>query len=156
MSFTYGIMEPNARIIEKNWLKMLIQLKLDIVHCSCGRTAFSSSFEVQGEHTLLCRNCGSTIYTLCIKDYEVHLNPGTKLYRCLTEKNNDDFQKVTGTVIENRLKKGLFGIRNQSDKTWNVLFPDQSRRDVGPGKAVPIWKGLQIDFGDNISAEILL
>ena len=156
MSFTYGIQEPNARIIEKNWIKMLIQLKLDIVHCSCGRTAYASTFEEQGGHTLVCRNCGSTIYTMGVGDYEVPLYPGAKLYSCLTDKNSDDFTTVTGTVIENRLKKGLFGIRNQSKKTWKVVFPDQSVRDVPSGKAAPIWKGLQIDFGDDIKAEILL
>lgn len=156
MSFTYGIQEPNARIIEKSWIEMLIQLKLDIIHCGCGKTAFSSSFEKQGEHTLTCRSCGSTIYTMRIQDYEVHLNPGAKLYRCLTEKNSDDFRAVTGTVVENRLRKGLFGIKNQSGHTWKVLFPDQSVRAVETGKAAPIWKGLQIDFGNNIKAEILL
>ena len=156
MSFTYGIQEPNARIIEKNWIQMLIQLKLDIIHCSCGKTAFSSAFEDQGNHTLVCRKCGSTIYTMGVKDYEVPLNLGAKLYRCLTGKNNDDFETVTGTVIENRLKKGLFGIKNMSNQTWKAVFPDQSVREVGPGKGVPIWKGLEIDFGDNIKASILL
>lgn len=155
MSFTYGIMEPNARIIEKSWIQMLIQLKLDIIHCSCGKTAFSSSFEGKGGHTLQCRSCGSTIYMLGLNDYELPLNPGAKLFRCLTEKNNDDFETVTGTVIENRLKKGLFGIKNMSRQTWKAKFPDDTIREVSPGKAVPIWRDLEIDFGDQILASIL-
>ena len=156
LSFTYGIQEPNARIIEKSWIQMLIQLKLDIIHCSCGKTAFSSSFEKTGEHTLRCRNCGSTIYTMGVKDYELPLNLGAKLYKCLTTKNSDDFESVTGMVIENRLKKGLFGIKNMSDDVWKAKFPDNSIREVAPGKGVPIWTGLEIDFGDNLIAKILL
>lgn len=156
LSFTFGIQEPNSRIIEKNWIQMLIQLKMDIIHCGCGKTAFSSAFEQRGDHTLVCRSCQSTIYTMGVKDFEVPLNPGMKLYRCLTEKNNDDFETVTGVVIENRLKKGLFGMKNMSSHTWKAVFPDQSVREVEPGKAVPIWKGLEIDFGDNIKANILL
>ena len=156
LSFTYGIQEPNARIIEKSWIQMLIQLKLDIIHCSCGKTAFSSAFEKTGEHTLRCRNCGSTIYTMGVKDYELPLNLGAKLYKCLTKKNSDDFESVTGMVIENRLKKGLFGIKNMSGDVWKAKFPDNSVREVGPGKGVPIWKGLEIDFGDNLIAKILL
>ena len=156
LSFTYGIQEPNARIIEKSWIQMLIQLKLDIIHCSCGKTAFSSSFEKTGEHTLRCRNCGSTIYTMGVKDYELPLNLGAKLYKCLTTKNSDDFESVTGMVIENRLKKGLFGIKNMSDDVWKAKFPDNSIREVAPGKGVPIWSGLEIDFGDNLIAKILL
>ena len=108
LSFTYGIQEPNARIIEKNWIQMLMQLKMDIIHCGCGRTAFLSSFEKTGEHSLVCQNCGSPIYTMSVRDFEMPLYPGAKLYRCVTEKGNDDFETVTGAVIENRLKKGLF------------------------------------------------
>ena len=134
---------------------MLIQLKLDIVHCSCGKTAFTSAFAKEGEHTLSCPHCGSVIYTMAVKDYEIPLHLGAKFYRCLTEKNNDDFETVTGEVIENRLKKGLFGIKNLSGQTWKAVFPDQSVREVGPGKGVPIWKGLEIDFGDQIISRIL-
>ena len=109
---------------------------------------------------MVCQNCGNTIYIMGIhdyeKDYEVPLIPGVKLYRCLTDKANYDFETVTGTVIENRLKKGLYGIRNQSSKTWKAVIPDQSVRDVPPGKAAPIWKGLEIDFGDNIKAKMLI
>ncbi len=156
ISFTFGIQEPNARIIEKNWIQMLIQLKLDIVHCTCGRVTFSAAFEKTGEHTLTCDRCGSTIYTLGVNGLELPLMQGAKLYRCLTEKNNDDFQTVTGEVIENRLKKGLFGIKNLSRQTWKATFPDGSVREVGPGKGAPIWKGLKMEFADGVKAEILL
>ena len=61
-----------------------------------------------------------------------------------------------GMVIENRLKKGLFGIKNMSDDVWKAKFPDNSIREVAPGKGVPIWTGLEIDFGDNLIAKILL
>jgi len=154
LSFTYGIKEPNARIIEKSWIRLLIQLKLDIVHCSCGRVAFASTFEKKGEHTLVCQQCQSTIYILSVKDYELPLNQGARLYHCLTEKDSDDFLTVTGEVIENRLKKGLFGIRNLSRNTWSARFPDDSLREVGPRGTVPIWKGLTVDFGEGVKGRI--
>lgn len=135
---------------------MLIQLKLDIIHCSCGKTAFAYAFDRKGEHQLVCRNCGSVIYTMSVKDYEIPLNLGAKFYRCLTEKANDDFETVTGEVIENRLKKGLFGIKNLSRQTWQAKFPDGSVRKVGPGRGVPIWKGLELDFDEGVKAKILL
>jgi len=43
-----------------------------------------------------------------------------------------------------------------SGDVWKAKFPDNSVREVGPGKGVPIWKGLEIDFGDNLIAKILL
>ncbi len=155
LSFTYGIREPNARLIEKYWIQLLIQLKLDIIHCGCRRVAFSSAFEEESPHVLHCQKCNNTIYTLGTKDYELPLYMGANLYSCITDKNSDDFTTVTGTVIENRLKKGLFGIKNLSRKTWKAVFPDESVREVGPGKAVPIWKGLVIDFEDGLEATIL-
>lgn len=156
ISFTYGIQEPNARLIEKYWVQLMVQLKLDIIHCGCGRVAFSSTFEKRGEHTMVCQSCGSTIYILGVNSYELPLNAGANLYRCITEKNNDDFTTVTGTVVENRLKKGLFGIKNMTRKSWQATFPDQSVREVGPGKAVPIWKGLHIEFEPGLEGSILL
>lgn len=156
LSFTYGIQEPNARIIEKNWVQMLIQLKLDIVHCSCGRVAFTSAFAEKEDHVLECPRCGSVIYTLGVKDYEVPLNPGAKLYSCITDKGSDDFVTVTAEVVENRLKPGLFGIKNMSFSVWKVLFPDGTVKSIDRGKAAPIWKGLTIDFGDGVNAKILI
>ncbi len=156
MSFTYGIQEPNARLIEKNWIQMLIQLKLDIIHCGCGRVAFSSVFEQEGAHTLKCQLCQNTIYTLGVKDYELPLYMGANLFSCITDKGSDDSTTVTGTVIENRLKRGLFGIKNLSKKPWKAKFPDESWREVGPGKGVPIWKGLAIEFEPGLEAKILV
>lgn len=156
ISFTYGIREPNARLIEKNWILMLIQLKLDIVHCGCGRVTFTSAFQKIDNHTLQCPKCGNRIYIFGVKDYEVPLYPGAKIFSCITEKNSDDFETVTGTVIENRLKKGLFGIKNLSRHPWKVTFPDESVREVGPGKGAPIWKGLSIEFEPGLEGSILL
>ena len=95
-------------------------------------------------------------YILSVKDYELPLNEGARLFRCLTERNNDDFETVTGVVIENRVKRGLFGIRNQSRKVWKAVFPDQSVREVGPGKTVPVWKELSIEFDEGVRGKICL
>ena len=102
----------------------------------------------------VCRTCGSKIYTLQIKDMMAPLYPGLKLYRCYTE-NVDDYETVTGEVIENRNRKGIFGIKNLSGHSWKAKFPDDSIRDVAPGGGAPIWRGLQIDFGSGIGARIL-
>ncbi len=153
-SFTEGLMSPNKRIIEKRWQELLIRLRSDIIHCSCGKVTYSTLFNHEPHFVCRCRNCGSKIYTLQIKDLLAPLYPGLKLYRCYTE-NEDDFDTITGEVIENRNRKGMYGIKNLSKKVWKAKFPDNSIRDVAPGGGVPIWIGLQIDFGDGIGARIL-
>lgn len=153
-AFTDGIHEPNKRIIEKRWQEILIRLRSNIIHCMCGKVTYSTCFDHEAHYVCRCRSCESKIYNMKIKDMVAPIYPGLKLYRCYTE-NEDDFETVTGEVIENKNKKGLFGIKNLSKKTWKAKFPDNSERNVAPGAGVPIWIGLQIDFGDGIKAKIL-
>ena len=61
---------------------------------------------------------------------------------------SDDFQKVVGELVENKLKPGMLGIKNSSGRTWRVKMPDGVFYDIVSGKGFPLWKGLEIDFGD--------
>ena len=78
---------------------------------------------------------------------------GCKFYECDIEQNSDDFIGVAGELVENKLKPGVLGIRNSSEKVWNVKMPDNQFYKVDPGKGCPIWPGLEIDFGD-VTAKI--
>lgn len=153
-SFTEGMLNPGKRIIEKKWQELLIRLRSDIIHCTCGKVAYSVVFQHEEHFICRCRNCGNKIYTMQIKDMMTPLYPGLKLYRCYTE-NEDDYETITGEVIENKTKKGMFGIKNLSAKIWKAKFPDHSVREVKPQGGLPIWGGLIIDFGDGIGARIM-
>lgn len=154
-AFTDGLKDPNKRVIEKRWQELLIRLRSDIIHCpGCDKVTYSTLFDHQEHYVCVCRKCGSKIYTLQIKDMLAPLYPGLKLYRCYTE-NVDDYETITGEVVENKNRRGIFGIKNLSKNTWRAKFPDNSVRDIHPGNGVPIWRGLQIDFGDGIGARIL-
>lgn len=154
-AFTDGISDPNKRIIEKRWQEILIRLRSDIIHCpKCGKVTYSTLFHHVEHYVCKCKTCGTNIYTLQIKDMVTPLYPGLKLYRCYTEKA-DDYETVTGEVIENKAKKGLFGIKNLSKNTWKAVMPNGELRDINPGGGAPIWKGLKIDFGDGIKARVL-
>lgn len=153
-SFTKDLKDPDGRIIEKKWQKLLTRLRADIVHCQCGKVAYITSFK-HGEHFVsTCTNCNSKIYTLQLGDMLAPLYPGLKLYRCYIE-NADDYETVTGVVVENQNKKGLFGIKNLSGKNWKAEFPDGQIREVLPQSGAPIWRGLKIDFGDGIGGRVL-
>lgn len=153
-SFTEDIKNPDNRIIEKKWQRLLTRLRADIVHCFCGKVAYTTSFKHEPNFVSICTRCGSKIYTLQIKDMLAPLYPGLKLYRCYTE-NEDDYETVTGLVVKNQAKEGLYGIKNLSGKTWKAAFPDGQIHDVMPQNGVPIWRGLQINFGDGIGGRIL-
>ena len=80
-------------------------------------------------------------------NYRVPLYIGKKFFACETVAGSDDFQKVTGEVVENKLKKGMMGIKNLSGNTWNVKMPDGKIYKIENGRGFPIWPGLSIDFG---------
>ncbi|MCM1506783.1 MAG: protein kinase [Ruminococcus flavefaciens] len=149
-SFTTGIREPNKRIIENEWQKLFIRLRSEIISCTCGRTNFTSMFEIVDESTYRCPKCGAEFVSLAFssRDYRIPLYVGSKFYECEIDPRSDDFQKVVGELVENKLKPGMLGIKNSSGRTWRVKMPDGVFYDILSGKGFPLWKGLEIDFGD--------
>ena len=155
LAFTDGMKDPGARIIEKRWQELLVRLRSDIIHCpGCETVAYTTLFQQEDHSVCSCKNCGTKIYSMKIKDMVVPLYPGSKLYRCYTE-NEEDYETVTGEVVENKIKKGLFGIKNLSSHNWKTEMPDGTVREIGPGGGVPIWKNLKIDFGGGINGKVL-
>ncbi|MDE6777250.1 MAG: protein kinase, partial [Oscillospiraceae bacterium] len=157
-SFTVGISEPNKRIIENEWQKLFIRLRSEIVACTCGRTNFTTMFRKAEDNPnfFVCPRCGNYIASLAFnnKDYRVPLYLGYKFYACETEKNSDDFETVTGEVVENKLRAGMLGVKNSSGKTWRVKMPDGNFYSTPSGKGFPLWENLEINFGDGIIAKI--
>ncbi|MDE5584318.1 MAG: protein kinase [Ruminococcus sp.] len=154
-SFTTGIREPNKRIIENEWQKLFIRLRSEIIMCTCGRTNFTSMFEKLDNAMYKCPKCGAEFATLAFsnRDYRIPLYVGSKFYKCEIDPRSDDFQTVAGELVENKLKPGMLGIKNCSDKTWRVKMPDGVFYDIAPTRGFPLWKGLEIDFG-NVNAHI--
>ncbi|MBQ4362906.1 MAG: serine/threonine-protein kinase [Oscillospiraceae bacterium] len=155
-SFTTGLTEPNKRIIENEWQKMFIRLRSEIIMCSCGRTNFTSMFVKLDDKTYRCPKCGMQFSSLSINhlDYRIPLYVGCRFFECDIDRDSDDFLTVSGELVENKLKAGLLGIKNTSEKIWSVKFPDESVRDVPPGNGFPVWPGLEIDFGGGVQAKI--
>lgn len=149
-SFTTGISDPNKRIIENEWQQLFIRLRSEIIMCGCGRTNFTSMFEKPDEKTFKCPRCGMEFTSLGFsnRDYRMPLFVGCRFYECEITPGSDDFQSVAGELVENKLKAGYLGIKNCSTKTWKVRMPDGNYYDTPPGKGFPIWKELEIDFGD--------
>ncbi|MCR5167473.1 MAG: protein kinase [Oscillospiraceae bacterium] len=149
-SFTTGISDPNKRIIENEWQQLFIRLRSEIIMCGCGRTNFTSMYEKPDEKTFKCPRCGMEFTSLGFsnRDYRMPLFVGCRFYECEITPGSDDFQSVAGELVENKLKAGYLGIKNCSTKTWKVRMPDGNYYDTPPGKGFPIWKELEIDFGD--------
>lgn len=156
-TFTTGLTEPNKRLIENEWQRMFARLRTEIISCSCGRTNFSSMFELLPNQNYRCTRCGSEFSSIEFSSckYRVPLYIGCRFYACETDPRSDDFQKVTGELVENKLKPGMLGIKNLSDQVWKVKMPDNQFYDIAPEKGFPLWSGLEITFGSSdVTAKI--
>lgn len=148
-TFTTGISQANKRIIENEWQKLFIRLRSEILPCYCGRTTFSSAYDEGENNTLICRRCGRKYATLKFsnRDYRTPIFVGRKIYMCEAVPGSDDFSTVVGEIVENKIQKGVLGIKNMSDKIWHVRMPDGSSHEVAPGKGFPLWSGVSADMG---------
>ena len=86
-------------------------------------------------------------------DFRIPLYLGRKFYECDIYSDCEDFLNIAGELVENKLRPGILGIKNLSAKNWNVKMPDGLFYDIAPGNGFPIWKGLEINFGD-VTAKI--
>lgn len=149
-SFTEGVHDSNKRIIENEWQSLFLRLRSEIIMCGCGRTNFTSMFEKPDDISYRCPKCGMTFSTIAFSnsDFRVPLYLGRQFYQCDVYPDCDDFLSIAGELVENKLRPGILGIKNLSDKKWNVKMPDGQFYDIAPGSGFPIWKGLEIDFGE--------
>ena len=60
---------------------------------------------------------------------------------------------IVEQLVENRLKKGMLGIKNLSGNVWRVKMPDGNFYNIESERGFPIWDDLEIDFG-GITAKI--
>ncbi|MDR1618487.1 MAG: hypothetical protein LBS06_05495 [Treponema sp.] len=153
-SFAKGMKNPQVRMIENEWQKLLVRLRDEwYVTCpSCGRVIFP-----QGRDTaagLKCSGCGASFSyprRLVIKQgsmlYNVPLFPGKKIYACHIIKDSDDYRNVLGEVVMNKNNPSLWGIKNLSTGTWKIRPPGGTEREINGGGAIPIGAGLSVDFG---------
>ncbi len=155
-SFTEGISDPSKRIIENEWQQIFMRLRIEIIMCVCGRTNFTSMFRKVDDKTYRCPKCGCEFMTLGFsnKEFRMPLYLGCRFYECDIDNNSDNFQNVAGELVENKVKAGMLGIKNTSERSWSVMLPDGQFHDIEPGKGFPIWKLLEIDFGGGVKARM--
>ena len=129
-----------------DWMKVMIHLLMDYKECSCGFHGFSYTLPEQENGTRLCPKCGKVFYPLTNGMDTLWLAEGQKLYECQTGRVPFDKETVTGIVVENRQRKGLYGIKNLGLAEWRGMFPDGTIREIGQNQAMPIWNGMRIRF----------
>ena len=150
-SFTTGIKNPDNRIIENEWQKLFVRLRSSIIPCECGRTRFANTYRYQDD-IYECPACSSKFLALKFNDATIPMFAGQRLYKCFTAKGSVDFNTITATIVENKSHKGVMGIKNNTSDVWKCLLPNGEVKELEPGKARAIGRGMTIDFGQGVRA----
>ena len=138
-----GIEQPQKRLIEKQWLDLLIRLRGDITACPCGSQGFFSTSEIDGEGKVVCP-CGQHYpkpVTLSGAKERILLFDGARLF--------DDRLNVTAEVVRNKNNPGLWGLKNLSDDEWLCTLPNVTEKVVPREGAAPIFVGTTVRMGEN-------
>lgn len=146
-SFTVGSAQPEKRLIEKQWLDLLIRMRNDICACTCGAQGFISGSEHDSEGRVICP-CGEHYQpplALHLGRQRILLFDGARLY--------DDSVSVIGEVVRNKINPSLWGIKNLSSDNWQCTLPNGQEKQVVPGSAAPIFTGTKIVIGE-VNGEI--
>ena len=149
-SFTIGLTEPNKRITEKEWMKVLANLITGICPCThCGAEVFVDEYKLQLGAGHVCWNCGNTVSLpprLVVGKNQVVLNRDAVVYSH-TINADYDMSTIVGRLVQNPNNPKLWGIRNESSDNWIYTRSDGSQTPVAPGKTAAIAKNIRIDFG---------
>lgn len=135
-----------VRPSDNEWQIAFTKLRDCIVKCPCGGDTFIDL----NEDVSFCINCAGKLPkppVLKSKKYAVALFPGSKLYRCHTDDDSDDYTEVVGEVIRSRNRPDVWGLRNLSGQEWTVEMKNGGKTVLPSGKVQIIVMAEKIDFG---------
>ena len=134
---------PNARMIEQEWEKIISRVRDELVVCP---HCHEETFVDMNESNNKCINCGKDIDTtkqLKLSNRNLILTVGTKLYI-----DNDNIPDAEVDFFPS--DKNLLVIRNLTPSSWNVDTPSGKVKVVKPNEFLPVLNGLKISFGSSI------
>lgn len=148
-TFTEGVRNPEKRVSFGEWQNIFIRLRSEILSCICGKSHFISMIGNPEDEVFTCPVCNIKFASMKFSDrpYRMPLYIGGRIFECEINPQSDDFLSIAGELVENKIQRGLMGIKNVSGKKWSVRMPDGVYHDITSGKGFPIWQGLEIDFG---------
>jgi DNA-binding helix-hairpin-helix protein with protein kinase domain len=140
------INDPQARILEQDWLRTFIRMRAEIFMCPICNDRQNSVYFADPINPGPCPKCGKTnVFSMYIKTqrYNVPVHQKTKLYACHTEKGSDDYETLTGEVS---LSGSNYNLKNVTKLTLDI---DDAGKvsTVAPGASVTLKKGMKISFG---------
>lgn len=147
-SFTTGLNDPRARVLETEW-RSALRAAMD-AQVACGSCGFEHVVEARRDRILApaaCQCCGQKLVVpplLTIGRRTWTLNPGRRLDQAVFGGGTGE-----GALLEPHPDRPeVIGLRNHSGRTWSARLPDGSAHQVEHGRAIRILPGTRFDFGE--------
>lgn len=138
---------PQKRMIEQNWEKLIASLRDRLVICPyCGEETFIDCDKYQ------CMSCNRVVdvsRTLRIGMRTLLLTSGTRLF--IDFDNSPDAQ-----VAVNPQDKDMLLLKNLSKEKWTAETPSGKLKTVAPGEFMPVKQGIKIAFNAMCKGEIII
>ncbi len=139
------------RIIEREWLKALVQLRRDLFFCpACGELTFYP----REEDEAVCMNCRQPVERPAILEVlgqQIPLQPGLRLYRYDIDSTSDltveNIKEEIGLVVQNQKDSRIWGLKNLSDLPWYRRSPGGKEELRRQGEVIPVIRSNSIKFG---------
>lgn len=152
-AFTTGLLQPNRRVTENQWLDALANLLSLIVICpKCGSEVFADDRKPPHGGERKCWACGSALPAppvLAVEKRRVAMVAGARLYS--HHINGDyDLDAAVGSVVRNPNNPKRLGVRNDTNSPWVYAKTDGTEIPIAPGKSAAIAGGTKLNFGNAV------
>ena len=142
-----ALKDPNRRLRELDWVKVLTRFRSDIVRCSCGNEVF-----VQNATTTKCDKCGKPVvinHSIKLPQYTMTAVKGSRIYRCqLGMCNADDALTPVGLIVTKPDNPSVLGYKNMLPDIIQATTPSGKVNQVPPKGVVPFKSGIVIETFD--------
>ena len=144
-----ALKNPDRRLRELDWLKVLVRFRSDIAKCSCGNEVF-----IQNANTTICDACRNPVpvkYSIKLPGYSISAVKGSRVYRCqLGTCNADEALNPVALVVAKPDNPDVLGLKNMSGKTLNAVTPSGNTRLVQPKETIPFKTGISVEVFDKV------
>lgn len=138
--------EPQKRMIESQWQKLIQQLRDMLVICPhCMGETFVE--EPQFPQCISCGKNFSIAGAFDVNKRSLLLSPGTKVYVDMDNTPDIKVENVAGSKYPVQL-------RNTTPSNWTVETPSGKLKTIAPNELVPVKEGLKITLLGNIKGII--
>ncbi len=156
-TFVDGLTDrENERTTELEWLRLLSAYRDELMTCpACGYDMIYGFEEKQ--KTTTCPACGKPVPNavwLSVGKRQVVLSPDKKIYEPLLNKYSSQYNKVAGTVIQNKKNPSLWGIALNTGHETVIRDSAGTQKTIQAGGVIPIVQNLELDFNNNLKGEI--